>query len=326
MPKVLSNTLQPSAGGSQILERYLRDNLKLQQCDQEKINIIVSNTSPRLISPEKINILWNHYHIDQPNVIAFRSKEYMEQYDLIVFVSHWQFQRYLENFDLPQDRCIVIQNAIEDITDPTKKIFGKKIKLIYASTPWRGLELLLDCFELLDNEEIELDVFSSTKIYGSEFHDENEKDWSHLFDRASQIPGVNYRGFVSNKDVRAAMQEAHILSYPSYWAETSCLTAIEAGLSGLNLVVTNYGALPETCGPFANYVQFSRDYSTLLYSYTYGLEKVIKYYWEPSNQEKLKKQREYFKDFWTWNSRLDEWRDTVTGLINAKNHDKNSKY
>ena len=122
------------------------------------------------------------------------------------------------------------------------------------------------------------------------------------------------------------MQEAHILSYPSYWAETSCLTAIEAGLSGLNLVVTNYGALPETCGPFANYVQFSRDYSTLLYSYTYGLEKVIEFYWEPSNQEKLKKQREYFKDFWTWNSRLDEWRDTVTGLINAKNHDKNSKY
>ncbi len=130
--------------------------------------------------------------------------------------------------------------------------------------------------------------------------------------------GVTCRGYVPNQEVRDSMRTAHIFAYPCIWAETSCVSAIEAGLSGLSMLVTNYGALPETCGPYANFVQFSRNYKSLKYSYAYGLEKAIAHYWDPINQEHLFHQQQYFKRFWTWEKRIVEWRGILQGLINMK--------
>ena len=68
---------------------------------------------------------------------------------------------------MPKSKSIVIRNAIEKISFEEKP--SDKINLIYHTTPWRGLKILLKVFKKLNLENVELNVCSSTIIYGKKF-------------------------------------------------------------------------------------------------------------------------------------------------------------
>jgi len=169
--------------------------------------------------------------------------------------------------------------------------------------------VLLDAFELLGRDDIELDVYSSTVIYGDFFHTSYGGQFTWLFDRAKQMKNVNYMGYVSNAGVRKALQSAHIFAYPSMFEETSCISAIEAGAAGCQMVTSNYGALYETCAQWATYVPYNPDRKQMAIDYARVLNTAIDNYWSDDNQEKLVSQVEYYNRFWTWDYRITEWRD-----------------
>jgi hypothetical protein len=52
-------------------------------------------------------------------------------------------------------KCVVIKNAIERF--PGRGVYqeGEKLKLLYTSTPWRGLSVLLGAMQLIKNPLIE---------------------------------------------------------------------------------------------------------------------------------------------------------------------------
>ena len=122
-----------------------------------------------------------------------------------------------------------------------------KVNLIYFSTPHRGLEILVPVFESLAEKykNIHLNVFSSFKIYG---WDEADKQFEPLYDRIRNHPQMTYYGFVSNDQLKQALNSAHIFAYPSIWQETSCRAMLESMSAGLVCVHPNFGALPETSG------------------------------------------------------------------------------
>ena len=63
-------------------------------------------------------------------------------------------------FNIPTDRSVVIKNGLKNIIK--KEQFykqGDKLRLIYHSTPWRGLNVLLGAMQLV-NINCELDVYS----------------------------------------------------------------------------------------------------------------------------------------------------------------------
>jgi UDP-glucose:(glucosyl)LPS alpha-1,2-glucosyltransferase len=72
------------------------------------------------------------------------------------------------------------------------------------------------------------------------------------------------------------MPEYHIFAYPNIWEETSCMSAIEALGSGLHGIVTNYGALYETCSEWPTYVQYDRNYENLAKCFAYAIEGIAK--------------------------------------------------
>jgi hypothetical protein len=57
---------------------------------------------------------------------------------------------------------------------------GDPIKLIYHSTPWRGLNVLLAAMQMIKNPLITLDVYSSTQIYGDQFKTMNDTNVSRI--------------------------------------------------------------------------------------------------------------------------------------------------
>ncbi len=108
-------------------------------------------------------------------------------------------------FKIPENKSTVIKNAVEPF--PLKKfVRGDKVKLIYHSTPWRGLNVLLGAMQLVKNKDVELDVYSSTQIYGDDFKKSNDDYYKGLYDQAKALPNVNYVGYVSNEEIRKKLQ------------------------------------------------------------------------------------------------------------------------
>ena len=117
-----------------LLLKYLSDE------SFKDINLILNSTNHDLIEKDKINVLWVHHFVNQKEIKNLSSKDYVDKLDWIVFNSHWNFEKYVYQFKIPESKSIVIRNAIEKIDFEKKP--KDKISLIYHTTPWRGLSLI----------------------------------------------------------------------------------------------------------------------------------------------------------------------------------------
>jgi len=307
-------SFEDSFGGS---ENQLRFLLKYLPDESFKdINLILNSTNHDLIEKDKINVLWVHHFVNQKEIQNLGSKDYIDKLDWMVFNSNWTFEKYVYQFKIPESKSIVIRNAIEKI-DFEKKPKGK-ISLIYHTTPWRGLVHLLKVFKNLNLEDVELNVCSSTIIYGKKFDEQLGKKYENIFNECKNTKNVNYFGYLENKKVIDLLKKTHIFAHPSIWPETSCIAAIEAMAAGCEVVSTNLGALYETCSPIGTFVGFDRNWDNLEKRYSKVLLKSIKNYWSSENQNKMKMQSESINATYSWDVRSVEWKNFFNEIRDLK--------
>jgi glycosyltransferase involved in cell wall biosynthesis len=242
-----------SNGGTELSKRSIAKHVPKEIADE--FQIIASRM--RDIEEDKIRIYWVHDLADDPELEHLRDENVRNKFHKIVFVSHWQMNEFILKYNIPwTEQLCVIENPFEPIERHEKPT--DKINLIYFSTPQRGLELLVPCFELLaeKHENIHLDVYSSFKIYGWE---EADKSFEPLYDKIRNHDHMTYHGFAPQAELREALTKAHILAYPSIWPETSCRVLIESMSAGLLCVHPNLAALSETSAGLTNMYQFNQD-------------------------------------------------------------------
>lgn len=233
----------------------------------------------------------------------------------VLFVSNWQMQNYINYYGVPWYRSRVLQNAIDPISLEPKS--EEKIKIIYHTTPHRGLEILIPVFMQLAEKykNIELDVFSSFKIYGWQ---ERDQPYQQLFEMCKNHPQINYHGFQSNDVVREALQKAHIFAYPSIWLETSCIALIEAMSAGCLCIHPNYGALYETaanCTWMYQYREDAREHMYVMYSM---LEKGINEIFSDNVKQTVLSGKYYIDSFYSWERRSKEWESFLRLMLDEK--------
>lgn len=300
----------------------LQYNLLYKYVDNKLLNnfqITTSVPEKEPLSKDKINILWEQNSYDQPNIVPWmQDKTNHSKYEWYVFNSHWCAEKYRMAFGVPPHKCTVIKNAIDIFPEPLIFTKGNKIKMLYTSTPWRGLSVLLGAMQLVKNPLIELDVYSSTQIYGDNFKEQNDDLYKPLYEQAKKLPNVNYKGFVSNEDLMKKINQYQIFAYPNIWEETSCLSAIEALASGLHGIVTNYGALYETCSEWPTYVQYDSNYKNLSAMFAYAIDGIADQIYTDGMQELLISQRKFYKKFYSWENRKHEWTNFLQGVLNAQ--------
>jgi len=294
-----------SFGGSENQMRLLLKNLPDESF--KNINLILNNTDHNLIEKNKINVLWMHHFVNQKEAQNLSSNEFVDKLDWIVYNSNWNFEKHVYQFKVPENKCVVIRNAIEkiDIVEKPKD----KISLIYHTTPWRGLVHLLKVFKNLNLKNVELNICSSTIIYGKKFDAGLGKTYESLFNECKNTKNVKYFGFLDNKKIIELLKQMHIFSHPSIWPETSCISAIEAMAAGCEIVTTNLGALYETCSPFGTFVNFDRNFDNLEKRYKKVLLNSIENYWSDKNQDKLKLQVKTINSTYSWDVRSYEWKN-----------------
>ncbi|HEY3381279.1 MAG TPA: glycosyltransferase [Vicinamibacterales bacterium] len=195
-----------------------------------------------------LQILWTGDAPDQPAAKGLAEAANRESIDLFAFGSQWQVEAFCSAAGLPVWRTVRIGLGFAPMMIPDEPLADRKSRLVYASTPFRGLELLLDWFPRIREScpEAELRVFSSMRVYGMA-EAEDRQLYGHLYEKACQ-PGVELLGSVAQPGLAREYRRARLLAYPNVWPETFCVTVAEAQAAGCPVVTSTLGALPETVG------------------------------------------------------------------------------
>ena len=297
----------------EMLEKYVSKDI----LDQVQICTSIPGKVP--IDPKKSNILWQKNAYNQPNLQEFfRNKDRHKEYDWYVFNSHWNYEKFRYYFDIPTERSVVIKNGLDYF--PKRKIYkkGDPIKIIHHCTPWRGLNVLLLAMQDIKDPNITLDVYSSSKVYGSEFSDDNDKDFYPLYEQAKQLPNVNYIGYKPHEYIKEVMPNYDMFVYPSIFEETSCVSALEALASGLHVITNNFGALYETCAEWPVYISYSTNYEQMAQDTAVAIRTAANYLHEDFIQDHLDEQQKFYKKFYHWNKKKHEWTIFLKGALSEK--------
>jgi UDP-glucose:(glucosyl)LPS alpha-1,2-glucosyltransferase len=302
MEQSLSNTAR---GGTELMADRINS---LPPVLLSPFQIIHSRVRELHASKRKILVL--HDLPGDPEVQHLKNGGW-NKFDKLVFVSHWQQQMYNAYLGVPFEAGIVLQNAISPIEKHKKP--QDKVRLMYFSTPHRGLELLYPTYDNLYKEfgdKIELNVYSSFDLYGWHVRD---KPYELLFEKLRAHPGINYSKSVSNDVIREELKRSHILAYPSIWQETSCLVMIEALCAGLVCVHSSLAALPETAMG-----------STYMYGYTENVEHHMTRFeanlrdaiTDVLDGDEMSEDRvDFLNDTYSWENRQWQWKELLTSLL-----------
>jgi len=263
-------------------------------------------------------VLWSQHAADQSAIAALKDINERLAWDGFFLVSEWQARNYEQNFGIRPERISILRNAVSPPFQQLERrrepffLTGEPPVLFYTSTPFRGLWLLLTAFPAIARAipGVRLQVFSSMGVY--QLNGEAD-DYGVLYDLARALPGVEYRGSVPQAELAEALSAVDILAYPSVFAETSCIAAMEAMAAGALLLTTKLGALPETAAGFAftmelstGPLQMARDFARLTCAVVETARK------KPQEFEAIvARERAHARAAYDWNQRAREW---VTAL------------
>lgn len=297
-----------SQGGTEMMKRGLAERLPAGLADD--FQIICSRV--REIDESKIRVYWLHDLPEDPETSHLQKESSRDRFHKNVFCGQWQYYRYQHVLGMPYDnKSIVIETAI----DPIKAVEKSKeeIRLIYTSTPQRGLALLVPVFEKLAEkyDNIVLDVFSSYKIYGWE---DADKHYEPIYERCRNHPRINYHAFAPNEVVREHLQKAHIHAYPSIWIECNSRSVIEAMSAGCLCVHPNYGGLIDTSGGMTFQYQGHHEPNMHANIFYHALDNAIQNVNKDDVQNYLKLVKMYADTRYNWSKVTQQWVDLLTAL------------
>jgi len=272
-------------------------------------------------------MLWATVDIDQPPLLALLNSKSRTQWDYVIAVCEYQLTRLVNFLHLEASKCLVLRNAISPAFE---NLFASETQLseskrapatplmVYTSTPFRGLEQLLEIFPRFRKmfPPARLRVYSSMKVYQKS--EGQEEQWLvDLYGRCQSTPGIEYIGSLAQPHLAEELRSASILAYPNVFAETSCIAAMEAMASGCLVVTSEFGALPETVNRFSQLVPVAfRSLDDFLQEYYDALAAVfMEFYSHPEGMYKhLWEQVQFTNRAYTWRARALEWMETLHNL------------
>jgi len=188
----------------------------------------------------KQKYLWLH---DIPQ-IEFYQPEVVDKIDKIFVLSKWH-RNCLPN--IPDSKFFITRNGI-NISDFDITVDREPQRLIYASSPDRGLDILLDMWPEIKKEvpSAELHVFYGWTVFDILRTTNERKQWKQNIQEAMKQDGVYDRGRVGHKELAKEYLKSGIWFYPTGFSEISCISAMKAQMAGALPVCTDLAALKET--------------------------------------------------------------------------------
>jgi glycosyltransferase involved in cell wall biosynthesis len=165
----------------------------------------------------------------------------LDKVDKYLCLSHRHKKFVSEYHKIPEDKILVTSNGL-DLTRFEKKLPKNPYRLIYSSSPDRGLDNLLILFDKVKEHipELELHVY-----YGFE----NFKDQNYvklMLEEIKKREDVHYHGRVGQDVLAEEFQKSNIWAYSTNFEETFSISALEAMAAGAIVLSSHYWGLIDT--------------------------------------------------------------------------------
>ncbi len=241
----------------------------------------------------KFTMVWMH---DVPNNPDF-TEDRVDKVNKIAVLS--EFHKGLLRLDrggkfepMPNEKVFLTGNGIVPMK-PSKKVKRDPHRLIYSSSPDRGLVFLLKMWPDIIKEvpDANLHIFYGFNIFDA-IHKgaPGRMKWKQMVVDLMKQPGITYHGRVGHNELHKEQAQAGIWAYPTDFDEISCITGMECQALGAVPVTTTVGAVNETV---KNGVKVDVDIRTEEGQKEYK-EQLIKLLKNP------KKQKEYRDNMMKW--------------------------
>ena len=275
----------------------------------------------RMLGDQAPLVLWTQHAADEPAVHRLRDEDERGAWNLIAYVTDWQRREYAKTFGIAGEGTAVLKNAAAPVFDKRKRSMppfwrrGEPPTLIYTSTPFRGLDVLLIAFPSIRRlvPGCRLRVFSSMAIYGVAA----DKDGGRaLYDLCRALDGVEYKGVVGQEELADELLRADILAYPNTFPEMACIAVMEAMVAGCVVLTSKLAALPETTAGFGYLLEpvpaapvHATDFAGMV------AEVVRRATADPDQFDRLiEAQTNFARMEYSWATRAKEWEPVLSAI------------
>jgi glycosyltransferase involved in cell wall biosynthesis len=149
-----------------------------------------------------------------------------------------------------RDRLRVVPNGVDTTrfaprADPAR---GDRLRVVFVGRmiPDKGADVLLEAVARLDRDDVELTLVGSQNFDAGAAPSPFERDLrtraAALGDRVRLLP------FTPRAEVAEVYRQADVVVVPSRWAEPFALTVMEGMASGVPVVASAVGGIPEVMG------------------------------------------------------------------------------
>jgi glycosyltransferase involved in cell wall biosynthesis len=196
--------------------------------------------------PTRKRLLWSGDSYDQFSNYGLGDKRVQKMIDALLTVSEWQANTLSAASGFDRNKAWVLGNGIHLANFEGTTEARQSIRMIYSSTPHRGLihvpALLTELRKT--HPDLECHIFSSYTVYDQQ----NVRKFDELKAELERTPGCVLHPSVLQHELAKEFKKSRILFYPCDYEETSCITAMEAQAAGCVVVSSALAALPETVG------------------------------------------------------------------------------
>lgn len=205
-------------------------------------------------------------------------------------------------------------------------------KCVFSSSPDRGLQPLLDMWPRIREQvpDATLHVFYSFGNWEKVAQLNNDRaqlaQIANLKHLASTLPGVALRGRVSQEELAREFLSAGVWTYPTWFWETSCITAMEAQAAGLHIVTSHLAALVETVGDRG--VLLRADHPHEVHSEAYQkrfIEYVVTAMLTPESAAREAAQK-YARENFSLETLAEDWSTMLTEMVTRLRDDVIGKF
>ena len=249
--------------------------------------------------------------------------------DMLFVVSKWLGEICTEKVNVREEKIYVTKNGVYlpyFLPSPSGRGVGGEgirdpYRLVYTSVPARGLDILLDLFPEIKKQvpQATLHIYCGWDL--GMLKEEDKIQAQRLYDKTNQ-PGVVREGTKKHSELAKELLISSIMLYPShavpqaaFFAETSCIAALEAQAAGCPVIASNRGALSESIidgktGVLINGDPYSKEYRDAFVRETVTLL---------NDRARLDNMRadciNFIKENYTWEIVAKEWISKFESLI-----------
>lgn len=228
------------------------DAVKIPACTKPDVLVVSRAPEAFMINgfDARSNFLWVHdVHVGTP---VGRNMEGIQRADKIFCLSNWHKGFFLEQYPfLHPDTVHVTRNGI-DVSRFAREPQKQGNRLIWASTPHRGVDRLIDLLPHIRAQvpDAEVHVYYGFMVWERIARARDSQEELAQITRFKTLltttPGVVFHDRVGQQELADAYSVSKVWAYPTWFQETSCISAMEAQAAGCVPVTTALAALNET--------------------------------------------------------------------------------